>query len=28
LASATLRKINVSDGAQMKAFRVFVKVKG
>ena len=27
LASATLRKGSVSDGSQMKAFRVFVKVK-
>ena len=28
LASATLKKGSVSDGAQMKGFRVFVKVKG
>ena len=28
LASATLKKGSASDGAQMKAFRVFVKVKG
>ena len=28
LASATLKRSSVSDGAQMKGFRVFVKVKG